>query len=69
MSPNNEFRARAAECQRKAQFASSEAEKRTWLRLAESWLLMVNFRQGAEQKLRDAQREFATLQQELGASH
>ena len=66
MSQDDEFRARAAECQRKAQCACNDADKQTWLRIAEAWLLMVHYRQVAEQKLHHAKRELATLQQERG---
>jgi hypothetical protein len=66
MSQNEVFRDRAAECRRKADAALNEPDKQTWLRLAEGWLLLVKYRQTAEQKLDDAKHELETLQQELG---
>jgi hypothetical protein len=52
MSKSDEYRARVAECLQKAELAKNEADKRPWLTtLAEGWLLLVNFRDIAEQKL------------------
>lgn len=38
---NDEYRARAAECQRKAKAARNESDKRCWLDMADAWLAMI----------------------------
>jgi len=68
MVENDECRARAAECRLMAKRARNEADKRAWLQLADSWLLMNKFGQTAEQELQDAKRELATLQQMVRAA-
>jgi hypothetical protein len=68
MVENDEYRGRAAECRLMAKRARNEADKRAWLQLADSWLLMNKFGQNVEQELRDAKRELATLQQKVRAA-
>jgi cytochrome c-type biogenesis protein CcmH/NrfG len=43
----DEDRNRAEECYRRAKAAKDPADKRTWLVLAESYLLLSDFRQAA----------------------
>jgi hypothetical protein len=38
MSKNDEYQANAAECERMAQAARDESERRTWRQMADSWL-------------------------------
>jgi hypothetical protein len=66
MMENDE--SRAAECRLMAKRARDEADKRAWLQLADSWLLMNKFGQTAEQELQDAKRELAMLQQKVRAA-
>jgi hypothetical protein len=54
MFEDDEFRSRAKEYQRMAMAAHCEADRRTWLMLAQSWLLLGKFEQVAEQKLDSA---------------
>lgn len=51
MAENDEDRAQAAECLHKAKMTRIDAEKLTWLMLAKGWLLLLDFRDAAEQKL------------------
>jgi hypothetical protein len=57
MSGNGDFRSKAAECLFRAKNASNEEDKRTWLMLGESWLILENFQLTAERELQAAQRE------------
>jgi hypothetical protein len=50
MAENDEDRARAVECLRKAKDARDETDMQSWLALAESWLQTVQLRQTGEQK-------------------
>jgi hypothetical protein len=50
MAEDDEDRAQAAKCLRKAKMTRNDAEKLTWLMLAEGWLLLLDFRDAAEQK-------------------
>jgi hypothetical protein len=62
MAHHNEYQQRALDCLQKMQNAKSEADKRTWKMIADSWLLLRNFKQSAEQELCAAKREIVTLQ-------
>jgi hypothetical protein len=59
MSRTDEYRRNAAECQRMAESTRDEGDKRSWLRLAQSWLRLVSDarREGASP---DATESFAT---------
>ena len=46
MNRSDEYRRNAEECQRMADATSSESDKRSWLRLAESWMRMVRKESG-----------------------
>jgi hypothetical protein len=54
MIEDDEDRAQAAECLRKAKATRNDAEKLTWLMLAKGWLLLLDFRDATEQKLHGA---------------
>jgi hypothetical protein len=41
MRDEDEFRSHAAECQRMAEHAQSETDKKGWLRLEEVWLRKI----------------------------
>jgi hypothetical protein len=47
MSRSDEYRRNAEECQRMADNTANESDKRSWLRLAESWMRMVRKEAGA----------------------
>ncbi len=42
MFDSETFRARAAQCRRKAENAKNESEKRTWAMLAQRWLELLD---------------------------
>jgi hypothetical protein len=48
MSKLDEYRAHAAECQRKAAASIWEDDKRQWLSLAQSWLGLIHTRERPE---------------------
>ena len=48
MSNFDEYRAHAAECQRKADASIWHDDKRQWLSLAQSWLALIRTRERAE---------------------
>ena len=54
MVEDNEDRAKAADCLRKAKTTHNDAEKLTWLMLAKGWLLLLDFQDAMEQKLHAA---------------
>ena len=41
MRKDDEYRAKAAECQRMGNFTKNPRDKQTWLEIAESWLRMI----------------------------
>lgn len=61
MSKGSDFYIQAAECLRRANSTNNEEDKRTWLMLGESWLLLEKFQKFAEQRLQAAKCELATL--------
>lgn len=46
MSKADEYRANAAECQRMADRADNDADRAKWLRLAQSWMMLVQGMEG-----------------------
>ncbi len=46
----NEFIARAADCLHRAASTQNEAERQTWLALAEGWLLMSRYEEEPGQR-------------------
>ena len=66
---DDEYRARAAECLRKAFDSKSGADRRCWQMLAASYILLGSFRQDLEQELDSAKGELATLQRKLATTH
>ena len=42
MPDASEYRDRAAECQRLADAAANEIDRTAWLKLAQSWLILLN---------------------------
>jgi CHAD domain-containing protein len=65
MGNHSEYQQRALDCLQKMQNAKSEADKRTWKMMADSWLLLRNFKQSAEQDLAAAKREVVALQDHI----
>jgi hypothetical protein len=61
MSKSSDFRIQAAECLRRVNSTDNEENKRTWLMLGESWLLLEKFQQIGERRLQAAKCELATL--------
>jgi hypothetical protein len=59
MSRTNEYRRNAAECQRMAESTRDEGDRRSWLRLAQSWLRLVSDAR-REDSSPDATENFAT---------
>jgi hypothetical protein len=64
----NEFIARAADALERAETANNEAERQTWLVLAESWLLLSRYEQEPDWRSQaklfkrdDARRVVATV--------
>ena len=41
MTKNDEYRANAAECERMAKVTRNEADKQSWLGMANHWLAMI----------------------------
>jgi hypothetical protein len=52
MSKSDEYRRNAAECQRMAESTRNEGDRRSWLRLAESWMRLIG---GDSKKARSSQ--------------
>jgi hypothetical protein len=52
MVEDDEDRAQAVECLRKAKLTRNDAEKLTWLMLAKGWLLLLDFREPRTKALR-----------------
>jgi hypothetical protein len=50
----DEYRRNAQECQRMADSTSNESDRRSWLRLAESWMRMVRREAGRDSNDHDA---------------
>ena len=48
MTKSDEYQRNAEECQRKAEAAPTDREKRTWMKLTESWLRMIVVRKVIE---------------------
>lgn len=48
MNRFDEYRRNAEECQRMADNTTNESDKRSWLRLAESWMRMVRREAGLD---------------------
>jgi hypothetical protein len=48
VTKSDDYQRNAEECQRKAEAAPTDREKRTWMRLAESWLRMIVVRKVIE---------------------
>ena len=70
MSKADEYRERAAECQRMANEVRNADEKATWLGMAESWLRMIRQRKLTAGEKFDAQeRSVGTHQTKSDASH
>jgi hypothetical protein len=67
MFEHSNFRAHALECQRRAELANNDGEKRTWMNLAESWLVLFNMRESADHQLQLAKRDVASLIRELAS--
>lgn len=70
----NEFIARAADALERAETANNEAERQTWLVLAESWLLLSRYEQEPDWrshaklfKRDDARRVVATVLKRAGS--
>jgi hypothetical protein len=52
---NEDYRARAAECQRMAEQTRNDAEKTTWLEMAASWMRMIQQPAPSQSEKFDAQ--------------
>lgn len=66
MAEDDEDRAQAAECLHKAKMTRKDAKKLTWLMLAKGWLLLLDFRDAADQELYAAKGSSALRLQNLG---
>ena len=44
MTKSDEFQTNAEECQRMAELAPTDREKRSWMKLGEAWLRMIEIR-------------------------
>ena len=73
MSKDDEYRRHAAECQRMAATTKNEADKGSWLQMAESWLRMIKGKKSAHQADSDAfdaaQANKGTGQDDSESSH
>jgi len=55
LSKSDEYQSRAEECQRMANAARTDRERRSWIEMAESWLRMIPQRaKSNRQKANDA---------------
>jgi hypothetical protein len=56
MTEDNPYRVRAEDCLQKARDADKEADKWSWLMLAESFFRLSDFRKHVKHELRDTER-------------
>ena len=74
MTKSDDYQRNAEECQRMADLAPTDREKRSWLKLGESWLRMIEVRQvivaeSPDQKFDAALREKDTGQKRSDKSN
>lgn len=69
MNKFDEFRANAAECERMAEATKNPADKKHWLKMAESWLRMIKPRQNATDRFDHAVRDQGTHQKNSDSEH